>query len=85
MHNVVSPAHFEMARRFRAIHSRYQKGRDLVQLGAYVGGSDPGLDEAIQLNQPMDAFLQQGMQQGANLQDSHQGMRSAMGSEAELV
>lgn len=85
MHNVVSPAHFEMARRFRAIHSRYQKGRDLVQLGAYVGGSDPGLDEAIQLNQPMDAFLQQGMQQGANLQDSRQGMRSAMGSEAELV
>lgn len=85
MHNVVSPAHFEMARRFRAIHSRYQKGRDLVQLGAYVGGSDPALDEAIQLNQPMDAFLQQGMQQGANLQDSRQGMRSAMGSEAELV
>jgi FliI/YscN family ATPase len=34
MHNVVSRDHFEMARRFKAINSRYEKGRDLVQIGA---------------------------------------------------
>jgi len=70
MHNVVSPAHFEIARKFRVINSRYQKGRDLVQIGAYASGSDPGLDEAIRLNGGMTDFLQQGMYVSASLQQS---------------
>jgi flagellum-specific ATP synthase len=70
MHNVVSSEHFEAARRFRAISARYEKGRDLVQVGAYVHGSDPALDEAIRLHVPMAEFLQQGMQVAAPLQDS---------------
>lgn len=61
MHNVVSREHFELARRFRAIYSKYQKGRDLVQIGAYAHGSDPGLDEAIVLHDGMSQFLQQDM------------------------
>ncbi len=78
MHNVVSRQHFEMARRFRAIHSRYEKGRDLVQIGAYVGGSDPALDEAIHLHEAMAAFLQQDMHESANLADSGGQMLAAM-------
>ena len=70
MHNVVSPEHFEIARRFRVINSRYQKGRDLVQIGAYAAGSDPGLDEAIRLNGSMTDFLQQGMYVAATLPQS---------------
>jgi flagellum-specific ATP synthase len=61
MHNVVSREHFELARRFRAIYSKYEKGRDLVQIGAYAQGSDPGLDEAIALHDDMGRFLQQDM------------------------
>ena len=61
MHNVVSREHFELARRFRAIYSKYEKGRDLVQIGAYAQGSDPGLDEAIALHEDMSRFLQQDM------------------------
>lgn len=61
MHNVVSREHFDLARRFRAVYSRYQKGRDLIQIGAYVSGSDPALDEAIRLHDGMTAFLQQDM------------------------
>jgi flagellum-specific ATP synthase len=56
MHNVVSREHFELARRFRAVYSRYQKSRDLVQVGAYMSGSDPALDEAIRLQPQMAAF-----------------------------
>ena len=61
MHNVVSRDHFELARRFRAVYSRYQKSRDLVQVGAYISGSDPLLDEAIRLEPQMASFLQQNM------------------------
>ncbi len=70
MHNVVSREHFEMARRFRAINSRYEKGRDLVQIGAYVSGSDPGLDEAIKLHDAMAKFLQQDMFESSTLDKS---------------
>jgi len=65
MHNVVSREHFELARRFRAVYSRYQRGRDLIQIGAYAQGSDPALDEAIALHDGMDQFLQQDMYQAA--------------------
>ena len=65
MHNVVSREHFELARRFRAVYSKYEKGRDLVQIGAYAQGSDPGLDEAISLHEGMGRFLRQDMFEAA--------------------
>ncbi len=65
MHNVVSRDHFELARRFRAVYSKYERGRDLVQIGAYAQGSDPALDEAIALHDSMSRFLQQDMYQAA--------------------
>jgi len=65
MHNVVTREHFELARRFRAIYSKYEKSRDLVQIGAYAQGSDPALDEAIALHEGMAEFLQQDMQEAA--------------------
>jgi flagellum-specific ATP synthase len=65
MHNVVTREHFELARRFRAIYSKYEKSRDLVQIGAYAQGSDPALDEAIALHEGMGQFLQQDMQEAA--------------------
>jgi flagellum-specific ATP synthase len=82
MHNVVTPAHFEAARRFRVINSRYQKGRDLVQIGAYASGSDPGLDEAIRLSGGMAAFLQQGMFEASSLPRSVAEMEQSMGKAA---
>lgn len=78
MHNVVSREHFELARQFRAIASRYERGRDLVQIGAYVHGSDPALDEAIRLHDPMDEFLRQEMYAGAGLQESVQAMAATI-------
>jgi flagellum-specific ATP synthase len=64
---VVSRDHFELARRFRAIYSKYERGRDLVQIGAYAQGSDPALDEAINLHDGMSQFLQQDMYEAASI------------------
>ena len=69
MHNVVPQSHFDLARGFRAIYSRYQKSRDLVQVGAYMSGSDPQLDEAIRLQPAMASFLQQSMREAAPMDD----------------
>lgn len=85
MHNVVPQQHFEMARRFRAINSRYEKGRDLVQIGAYVGGSDPALDEAIQLHDDMARFLQQDMFEASTLDASVCAMTKALDHEEAVA
>ncbi len=78
MQNVTSRAHFEVARRFKAVYSRYEKGRDLVQIGAYVRGSDRAMDEAIALHDPMMQFLQQDMFESATLQDSVNELSAAI-------
>ena len=77
MHNVVTREHFELARRFRALYSKFEKGRDLVQIGAYAHGSDPMMDEAIALYEPMRTFLQQGMLEAAPMPTVLQAMASA--------
>ncbi len=79
MHNVVSRTHLDLARRFKAVYSRYQKSRDLIQVGAYVQGSDPELDESIQLQRGMAAFLQQDMFEAVSLEHSVMQMAESLG------
>lgn len=79
MQNVVPKAHFDLARQFKAVYSKYEKGHDLVQIGAYVSGSDRGLDEAIALHDPMQRFLQQGMFESSTLDASVTEMGAALG------
>ena len=61
-----------------AIASRFEKGRDLVQIGAYVPGTDPTLDQAIHLHAPMASFLQQDMYVSASLSQSVDEMSAAI-------
>jgi flagellum-specific ATP synthase len=79
MHNVVSASHFQLARYFKSVHSKYEKGRDLIQIGAYASGSDPALDEAIALREGMQKFLQQDMFESATLDLSVADMAEALG------
>ena len=67
---VAAPEHVQAARRFRQLHSRHSKARDLIQIGAYAPGHDAELDQAVQLHAPMTAFLQQGMHERALLDHS---------------
>lgn len=65
MNNVTTRDHWNASRRFKALYSRYQKTRDLIQLGVYAKGSDAETDQAIALFPAMQAFLAQDMHTGA--------------------
>ena len=67
MTNVAAKPHIEAARRFRQMHARHSKARDLIQLGAYAPGHDAELDTAVRLHAPMTALLQQNMHEAAPL------------------
>jgi flagellum-specific ATP synthase len=70
MTNVATPEHIDSSRRFRQLWSRYNKARDLIQLGAYSPGSDPELDAAVRAHGHMVAMLQQDMHTPSTLEDS---------------
>ncbi len=78
MHNVASPQHLELARKFRNNYSRFMKSRDLIQLGAYVAGSDPETDRAIVLYPALQRFLMQDMREAATLPASLQQLGTAL-------
>ncbi len=69
-----------MARRFKAVYSRYQRGKDLIQIGAYAPGSDRGLDEAIALNDSMVEFLQQDMLEASPMDDAVGRLQAVLGT-----
>jgi flagellum-specific ATP synthase len=79
MHNVVTPQHYELSRKYRHYYSRYQKSRDLIQLGAYAAGSDPETDKAIQLFPGMQRFLMQDMKEQAPFGASVNQLATAVG------
>ncbi|NJK90323.1 MAG: hypothetical protein HC923_13695, partial [Myxococcales bacterium] len=64
MSAVVDPAHEEAARVVRRLLAVHEDNRDLVQLGAHVKGADPEVDRAIAAFRPIEAFLQQGRDDG---------------------
>ncbi|VCU69936.1 Flagellum-specific ATP synthase [Pigmentiphaga humi] len=70
MHNIVDAAQQRHARTVKKLFSRYQRSRDLIQVGAYVPGSDRELDQAIAAHGAIGQFLQQDMQARAPFADS---------------
>ena len=49
------------AREILAVHRRNE---DLINIGAYPAGSNPSIDRAISLHEPLNQFLRQGVSEG---------------------
>ncbi len=56
-----------------------EDNRDLVNIGAYVAGSDPVLDEALAREGEVREFLTQGIAEGADLGDTLEHLRRLTG------
>jgi len=59
MSDVVTPRQAELAGRLRELLSVYRKAEDLVNVGAYVSGSNPKIDESLKKIDSINAFLRQ--------------------------
>jgi flagellum-specific ATP synthase len=70
MTNVAARDHLDAARRFRQLHAKHARARDLIQLGAYAPGHDAELDAAVRAHDAMTQLLQQDMFEAARLGDS---------------
>ena len=59
MTELIPHVQYRKVQRFKQLLSTYQRNRDLVSVGAYVKGSDPLLDRAIDQYPALEAFLHQ--------------------------
>jgi FliI/YscN family ATPase len=55
---------------FRKWLSTYEASRELVELGAYVPGTSPQLDEALRVRPQLLAYLQQDWRERATMEDT---------------
>ena len=69
MTSVAPQEQLKAARRVRQMLAKYNKARDLIQLGAYAPGHDTELDIAVQSHPQITALLQQDMLQRAPLDE----------------
>ncbi len=57
---ITDEIHRQHAGRFRRLMASYERARDLINIGAYVQGSDPDIDAALEALPKIRRFLQQG-------------------------
>ncbi|MAW33100.1 MAG: flagellum-specific ATP synthase FliI [Proteobacteria bacterium] len=80
MQSIVKPKVLQRANRLRRLWSLYQDNQDLIQVGAYEKGSNPDLDEAINLREQISTFLRQDMNDGVDYESTLVSMRSISGA-----
>jgi flagellum-specific ATP synthase len=74
-----SDAENELVTRARVLMSTYEDMSELIRIGAYKRGSDPGIDEAIRYQPDLEAFLSQGKSERASLPDAYARLAEILG------
>jgi flagellum-specific ATP synthase len=72
MTDIASLEHREYANRLKQVLATYKKAEDLINIGAYVAGSNPKIDYAIQMIEKVNEYLRQGISNNEGLDDSIQ-------------
>ncbi|MBM4131863.1 FliI/YscN family ATPase [bacterium] len=83
--DVVGPADREAGARLMRWLSALEENRDLVNIGAYVTGADPILDEALAREADIAAFLRQDVCEATDVETSLAGLRRLTGVDPGLV
>ncbi len=80
MNEVTTPRHRELANQMRGIMATYRDAEELINIGAYVAGSNVEIDQSIQLISNIRAFLRQNMDEQSAFADIENHMALAMRS-----
>ena len=78
MNNIVSRDHVSLAQRFRAIYSKYEENKDVIQLGIYKKGTDEELDLAITLRAKLMQYLSQDIDEQSQFDNSIAELSAAL-------
>jgi flagellar biosynthesis/type III secretory pathway ATPase len=73
--DIASPEQLESLRKLREAMASYQQAEDLIQLGAYVAGTNPKLDSVIRTRPELLRFLQQDARAESQWDETLAGLR----------
>lgn len=79
MIDVTPPRHQELAAAIRQVLATYRDAEDLINIGAYIEGSNPDIDHAIAVAPHINQFLRQGLEEPAPYGEIESFMGRALG------
>jgi flagellum-specific ATP synthase len=79
MPRAADPVYLPVISRARQVMATYADMEELIRLGAYRRGSNPEVDEAIALHQPLEQFLGQGKEEATSLAEGYRQLEGILG------
>ncbi|MFZ0241746.1 MAG: FliI/YscN family ATPase [Desulfobacterales bacterium] len=70
MDDIIGPGQRECARKFKSMLATYKKSEDLINIGAYVAGSNDRIDRAVRMINRINRYLTQGTGERVTSADS---------------
>lgn len=70
MSSIATPDHKNAASMARDLLATYKNSEDLINIGAYVKGSNKKIDLAVKYNEPIERFLKQGVTEKSEFNES---------------
>ncbi len=70
MYDIVEDDHLSMARKLVKVLATYREAEDLINIGAYIDGTDPQIDFAKKMIHKINSFLQQDINQSITFKES---------------
>ncbi len=74
MIGITAPEHRAAAGKIRDLMATYRKSEDIINIGAYVRGTNPKIDLSIQLKDKIDAFLKQQVDEAVGFDETVKGL-----------
>lgn len=79
MNDIVPRSHLSARDKFVSLMAIYKRAEDLIQIGAYLPGTNSQIDEAIKKLPEMNRYLRQGIDEGLNFEESLHQLMSLFG------
>ena len=70
MDDIISPSQRKHANKLKKTLAIYRKAEDLINIGAYVNGSNPKIDYAIEMIEKINSFLRQDVDETTDFDSS---------------
>jgi len=68
--DIIERKHRDLANRLKMVMDTYGRAEDLINIGAYVKGSNPKIDFAMEMNDKINGYLNQEVEERVNFNDS---------------
>jgi flagellum-specific ATP synthase len=82
MLSVTGKPHQQLAGKFKELLATYRQAEDLINIGAYKGGSNPKIDSAIAKMDAMNSFIKQEIHEGVSVEAAVAELQGIFGAVA---